>query len=67
MVGDRLDTDILWGNAGGLRSSLLVMTGVTHQEGLDGADEAHRPTHVVDSFGSLGEWIEALAAAPPSS
>jgi phosphoglycolate/pyridoxal phosphate phosphatase family enzyme len=62
MVGDRLDTDILFGNAGGLGSSLLVMTGVTSEAELAALREgdAHRPTHVLDSFGDLHKLMQLL-------
>ena len=34
MVGDRLDTDILFGHNGGLAATALVLTGTTDEEGL---------------------------------
>lgn len=64
MVGDRLDTDILWGNQGGLAGSLLVMTGVTHEGQLRALPQGdkHTPSHVVPSFGDLAPWIRATLA-----
>lgn len=62
MVGDRLDTDILFGNAGGLGSSLLVYTGVTSKadvEELSMADH-RRPTHVMESFGDIHKLMKVL-------
>ncbi|KAJ3234403.1 hypothetical protein HDU81_001442 [Chytriomyces hyalinus] len=50
MVGDRLDTDILFGHQGGLKT-LLVMTGVTTADGLEQSDI--RPDFVIDSLGNL--------------
>lgn len=60
MVGDRLDTDILFGNNGALAASLLVLTGVTRKEDLEKfpAGDPHRPTHILGSFGSLGSMLE---------
>ena len=61
MVGDRLDTDIAFGNAAGVGSTLLVLTGVTHASDLERiVDDALRPTFVLDSFGDLhGLLLEA--------
>ena len=58
MVGDRLDTDILFGNAGGFAATLLVMTGVTDAATLAAlpAGDQRAPTHVVDSLGDLAAW-----------
>lgn len=50
MVGDRLDTDILWGRNTGM-STLLVMTGVTDDSTLSSSNI--RPHFVLDSFGDL--------------
>lgn len=65
MVGDRLDTDILFGNSGGLGSSLLVLTGVSSVADAAKYPEGdhHRPTHFVDSFGSLAALIAAANGA----
>jgi ribonucleotide monophosphatase NagD (HAD superfamily) len=57
MVGDRLDTDMLWGNTAGMRS-LLVMTGVTDDAVLQQSNI--KPHFVVDSLGDL----RALAEVP---
>jgi 4-nitrophenyl phosphatase len=59
MVGDRLDTDIVFGNAGGLSSTLLVYTGVTHPADVDALppSDARRPTHVLQSFGDLHQLL----------
>lgn len=52
MVGDRLDTDIRFGNEGGLGGTLLVLTGVSkagdwlHDDGL-------RPGWIADRLGDL--------------
>ncbi|KAJ3026350.1 UNVERIFIED_CONTAM: hypothetical protein HDU68_005795 [Siphonaria sp. JEL0065] len=50
MVGDRLDTDILFGQQGGLKT-LLVLTGVTPSEGLE--KQEIQADYVIDSLGSL--------------
>ncbi len=54
-IGDRLDTDILFGNAGGLGSTLLVLTGVTHASDVAALPEGDpsKPTHVLESLGDL--------------
>jgi ribonucleotide monophosphatase NagD (HAD superfamily) len=59
MVGDRLDTDILFGNTGGFVSSLLVLTGVTSRDDVKALPEGdgRMPTHVVPSLGDLAAWI----------
>jgi 4-nitrophenyl phosphatase len=62
MVGDRLDTDILFGNDGGFAATLLVLTGVTAEADARALPpgDARTPTHVVDSLGDLAAWL-----APP--
>lgn len=52
MVGDRLDTDILFGKDNGL-SSVLTLTGVTTMEKLRKADDSVQPDFVVDSIADL--------------
>uniref|UniRef100_A0A383VYD3 Phosphoglycolate phosphatase n=2 Tax=Tetradesmus obliquus TaxID=3088 RepID=A0A383VYD3_TETOB len=55
MVGDRLDTDILWGLNTGM-ATLLVMTGVTDEQLLvaqRGSSNGVKPHFVMDSFGDL--------------
>ena len=52
IVGDRLDTDIALGKAGGLRT-VLPLTGVTTPGDLAAADVDLLPDFVVPSFGAL--------------
>lgn len=57
MVGDRLNTDIAFGRAGGL-GTLLVLTGVTRVEELDPARSPPVvPGHVIDKLGSLYDLL----------
>eukprot|EP00053_Salpingoeca_punica_P007492 m.68338 g.68338 ORF g.68338 m.68338 type:complete len:304 (-) comp14175_c1_seq3:492-1403(-) len=54
MVGDRLDSDILFGNRSGI-DTIAVLTGCTSLEQLLALkpDSEDRPTHVLTSFGLL--------------
>ncbi|CAE8611321.1 unnamed protein product, partial [Polarella glacialis] len=52
MVGDRLDTDILFGQAGGMQT-LLVLSGVTSEKTLKG-NKGVFPDHYAPSLASLG-------------
>jgi phosphoglycolate phosphatase len=52
MVGDRLDTDILFGRDGGLRT-LLVLSGVTSEATLLSPDNAIAPDLYADSLADL--------------
>jgi phosphoglycolate/pyridoxal phosphate phosphatase family enzyme len=56
MIGDRLDSDILFGRRAGFKT-VLVMTGVTNQQQLAElqSDPAHpmRPTYFASHFGQL--------------
>ncbi|RLN31570.1 hypothetical protein BBJ28_00009056 [Nothophytophthora sp. Chile5] len=55
MVGDRLSTDIEFGNVGGLHT-LLVLTGITHESELNSIDKAeHVPDHYVQSVDVLNQ------------
>lgn len=60
MVGDRLDTDIAFGHAGGYAARLLVLTGVTAEADVAAlrAGEPTTPTHVMDTIADFGEWLE---------
>jgi phosphoglycolate/pyridoxal phosphate phosphatase family enzyme len=49
MVGDRLDTDILFGNNNGL-SSVLVLSGVTTEDKLFSPENEIKPDYYVDSI-----------------
>lgn len=59
-VGDRLDTDILFANTGGLSSSLCVLTGVTKLAELEKLPAGSKlmPTHILDYWGLLGELLD---------
>jgi 4-nitrophenyl phosphatase len=50
MVGDRLDTDILFGHGGGLKT-LLVMTGVTTPKDRDSSNI--KPDNWIESLANL--------------
>lgn len=52
MVGDRLDTDILFGNDNGL-SSVLALTGVTTESKLRSPENSIQPNYYVDSIADL--------------
>ena len=52
MVGDRLDTDILFGKDGGLRT-LLVLSGVTTAETLLSPKNTICPDYYMPSLASL--------------
>lgn len=52
MVGDRLNTDILFGVRGGI-STLLVLTGVNQRADFEKESPVAVPTYVVDSLGDF--------------
>ena len=51
MVGDRLDTDILFGNHGGIRTLLVSKTGVSSES--DMGKQNIYPTYITDSVASI--------------
>lgn len=62
MVGDRLDTDIMFGNAGGI-STALVLTGVSQLEAVENLEPGglSTPTYLMDRLGALLTAAEGLA------
>eukprot|EP00195_Chlamydomonas_chlamydogama_P005338 CAMPEP_0202890220 /NCGR_PEP_ID=MMETSP1392-20130828/715_1 /ASSEMBLY_ACC=CAM_ASM_000868 /TAXON_ID=225041 /ORGANISM="Chlamydomonas chlamydogama, Strain SAG 11-48b" /LENGTH=310 /DNA_ID=CAMNT_0049573757 /DNA_START=74 /DNA_END=1006 /DNA_ORIENTATION=+ len=52
IVGDRLDTDVLWGNKNGC-GTLLVLTGVTSEELLKSPDNKIVPTYYTETIGDM--------------
>ncbi|OZJ02631.1 hypothetical protein BZG36_03840 [Bifiguratus adelaidae] len=52
MVGDRLDTDIDFGNRGGM-DTLCVLTGVSKESEFTAPDAPIKPTMYMQSFGEL--------------
>jgi len=52
MVGDRLDTDILFGKDGGLRT-MLVLSGVTTENELQGPNNSIIPDYYTDALPDL--------------
>lgn len=52
MVGDRLDTDILFGQNGGCRT-LLVLSGVTNLETLQSPDNHIQPDFYANQISDL--------------
>lgn len=68
MVGDRLDTDIMFGNGGGI-STALVLTGVSEMIDVirlePGSDKA--PTYLLEKLGVLLPAATAVAAEASAS
>ncbi|EGG10109.1 uncharacterized protein MELLADRAFT_47200 [Melampsora larici-populina 98AG31] len=58
MIGDRLDTDILFGINGQL-STLLVLTGVVKKAEIEQADAKIIPEFVIDSLGDFAPLASA--------
>jgi len=56
MVGDRLSTDILWGNTMGM-DTLLVLTGVTTSKDLELDSCVARPSFIASSLGELHKFL----------
>jgi len=52
MVGDRLNTDIAFGQRGGLHT-LLVYTGVTRPEDISDPSQKVVPEYTISSIGEL--------------
>ncbi|SCZ99199.1 BZ3500_MvSof-1268-A1-R1_Chr3-1g05871 [Microbotryum saponariae] len=52
MVGDRLNTDILFGVNGGI-STMLVLTGINTRAEAEAEDAVAKPTYIVDSLGDF--------------
>ncbi|KAG2217025.1 hypothetical protein INT45_011576 [Circinella minor] len=52
MIGDRLDTDIDFGNQGGIET-LCVLTGITSKEEMLSPDNKIKPTYYIPSFADL--------------
>jgi len=60
MVGDRLDTDIMFGKEGSLVATLLVLTGATGPHWLDDPSNSVFPSHEMASLGDLCTLWESL-------
>lgn len=65
MVGDTLQTDIVFGNRGGMKT-LLVLSGVTTENELKEAEGLSDASRIPDFFMSkLGAWYELDGSLPP--
>jgi phosphoglycolate phosphatase len=62
MVGDRLDTDIMFGKNGGL-TTCLVLSGVTSEEALMAPSNTVHPDFFMSALPELREAKEALKVA----
>ncbi|ORY92962.1 HAD-like domain-containing protein [Leucosporidium creatinivorum] len=62
-VGDRLETDVLFGKRGGL-DTLLVWTGNSKPHDLVGLGDHEEPTFIADSVGELLKGVPKEKAAP---
>ncbi len=58
IVGDRLDTDIRFGNNTGIKS-VLVLTGVTKREDIEKSKD--KPDYVIESINELPSILEGLS------
>ena len=67
MIGDRLNTDILFGNTGGLGSTLLVLTGVSSLKEVAALPpgDPHCPTHTVSSLGDIARLLQLAGWSAP--
>jgi ribonucleotide monophosphatase NagD (HAD superfamily) len=63
MVGDNLDTDVLFGIAGGTQT-MLVLTGVSDRRQAEARSDAQQPGIIAESVAVLAERLRALT--PPS-
>lgn len=61
MVGDRLNTDILFGNRGGCHT-LMVCSGVSTRDDAKAADDDHTPHMLADSLGAFGDRVRAAVS-----
>ena len=52
MVGDRLNTDIEFAKAGGI-ASMLVLTGISKRDEIEGPDAKTVPDYLINSLGDL--------------
>ena len=57
MIGDNLDTDILFGN-GAKISTVAVLSGVCGVEDIEEAEEERKPTYFCDKIGNL--WMHKI-------
>lgn len=61
MIGDRLNTDIAFGNINGIRYTLLVGTGVHNMNDVVNAVKDTNydlvPSHYIDSLGDLCKYL----------
>ena len=62
MVGDRLDTDILFGAHGGL-TTMLVLSGVTTEEALLAPENSIHPNLYTGQLSDLLAAKDSLVAA----
>ncbi|KAG1677902.1 hypothetical protein FOA52_001320 [Chlamydomonas sp. UWO 241] len=61
IVGDRLDTDVLWGSRNGC-GTLLVLSGATSEAMLLAPDNKVHPTYYMDSIGAMLTIKDKLSA-----
>ncbi|POY71769.1 hypothetical protein BMF94_5130 [Rhodotorula taiwanensis] len=52
MIGDRLNTDIAFGNKGSI-DTLMVLTGIDQREGFEKEDAVATPTYVLEALGDI--------------